>query len=451
MQILHYNFSKKLGKLDIYNFLINLGEYLSEYNTIQQEEQQIINNFYSIALNLQKIMAFIGVNYTWLPISELPEITINNTLITHVKQLLYNIIIKGFYYLDYANIIFIFHEHAPFTYAIERTYMLLLNTIISEQKNCYNAQYMLSIILSNAAAHNNYYAIRTLIFKCSASPITGIYQTSRTNPITAQNTMPIIQTFTQNSAHIYKTYFIVLPQEKEHNFLLMLRKINFCEPDIESWKTQKIFRCVLHNNLKMALNYLLEQKLFWTKLIIEEEDIIIMAYILIAQLEHSNLINIIFNHPNVLNNAVFKANLIKQHINNYINIIKQNIYSDNPNNKIFKIIIDFAKYFSTLNHDNNLSYTELINKLRQANQQLENINTIHSLEINKLEEQLKKMTLDTEDLHNTALQLSEKYNYLLSQFYQSYSKTNNPTQLNLKARNIEYGAPKYNTLRRNSF
>lgn len=441
IQIFDYNFSKKSGELDICNFLINLEEYLLEYNTIKQEEQQIINNFYSIVLNLQKLIAFIGVNYTWLPTNVPPKNIVNNDLITHVKQSLYNIIIKGFHYVDYANIIFIFHEHAPFTYIIERTYKLLIHTFTSEQNNYYNVQHILSIILSNAATNNNYYAIKTLIFKYNVSPIIAISQPPATNHIVTQNTIPIIQIFTKDFTQNYKSYFIVSPQEKEYNFLLMLHKINFCDPNIERWKIQKIFRCVLQNNLKLALNYLLEQKMFWTKLTLEEEDIIIMAYILIAQLEQSNLINITLNHPNILNNAVFKATLVKQHINDYINIINQIIYLNNPSNRIFKIIMDFTKYFSALNYDNNLIYAELISKLRQANQRLENIKSIYILEINKLEEQLKKMTLDTRSLHNTAIQLSEKYNYLLSQFYQIYSKTNHPTQPTLK----------HNILRHNSF
>lgn len=425
IQIFDYSFSKKLGELDVCNFLTNLDKYLSEYNTIKQKEPQIINNFYSIVLNLQKMMAFMDINYTWLTIKTNQKNMINNNLIKNTKQLIYNMIAKSFYSENYTNIIFIFHKHTPFTYSTERVYKLLINTITTEQNKNYDLQYVLSLILSDAAMRNNYYAIKILTSQYKVSPITLI----------ASNTMPILQIFSQNGEQIYKQYFMVLPQEKEYNFISMLHTINFLDPNIEYWKIQKIFRCTFQNNLKQALNYLLDQKIFWTKLILEEEDIILIAYSIVTQLDHNNLVNIIFNHPNVLNNSIFKANFIQQHINHYINIINQIIYFNDSSNNTLKTIINFTKYFLTLQYNNNLIYNEFINKLQQENKRLENMAFIYNLEVAHLEEQLKQMTLDTRAISTVAVDLSNKYNYLLSQFHQIHSTTNPPTKQTLKSNN----------------
>lgn len=377
LKIRCYQFSDQSGEEDLINLLQNLDNYLLISTQNNLETNDIQKNFYILIDNLLKLMNYLHINYNWSITPELLTKEIYTQLIKKTKELTKNLLIKSLTNTQYTPLIPIFHQHMPFTYAIETTYKLLINSIldIKPETGIY-IQQILSICLTDAAIYNNAYAIKILINEYNVSPTVMWHPLCITYKNIAINNMPIMYiTEAELTAKLIK-FFTVSHREQEHMFIMMLHKIDFSNELLYVWQIQEIFRCSFKNNFILAINYLLTQQYFCQRLRIEEDDVIMMAFSSIAIPGYQELINIIFNHANILHhnqeleNKILKINEYKTKFNNLNELQKSyNNYNDN----ILKVILNFIKIFILRYPEQNALYELLtITKTKIEKLQLEN-------------------------------------------------------------------------------
>ncbi len=202
---------------------------------------------------------------------------------------------------------------------------------------------------------------------------------------------------------------------------------------IEPWHVQEIFGCAFKNFFLQAINYLLNQKTFCKKLEITENTIIMMAFGLIILPKYNYLINIILNHPNIINTKYYDTQKIMQSLDYFRKTLNKmimfKITNENYNFIPLQVVSDFIRtLLVTKNYEEHLSPEFLITihneieKLKQENSLLLQYREL----LQGLETQLNQLELETKDIkheHNLLLQkyyvLLRKTNYIQTHSYSS--------------------------------
>lgn len=364
LKIHYYQFSDQSGEEDIPNLINNIDNYLllSTQETLDTTEMQ--NNFHIMIDNLLKLMNYLYINHNWSVTPKLLTSDFYTKLIKKAKHMIQHLLIKSLLNTKYFHLIFMFHQHAPFTNSIDTIYKLLINSIIDvKPETGIYIQQVLSIYLTDAAIYNNAYAIKILMNDYNVSPTIIWHPLCITYKNLAITNMPI--TYITNAELSIKCtkFFTVSHKEQEHIFIMMLNKIDFSNEHLPPWQIQEIFRCSFKNNFILAINYLLTQQSFCKRLQTEDEDIIMMAFSATTIPGYQQLINIILNNPNILHNnpdienIILKIEQYKTKFNNINQIQKE---CANYDDKILKIILNFIKTFILRYPEQNALYELLI-------------------------------------------------------------------------------------------
>ena len=407
-------------KQDINNFFIEINHYLlTDLPTaeIQRDFQVMIDNF-------QLIMNYLNINEKWAIKNISPCNKPDIKFIQHVQGKIQTLITTGILNEQYNNIIFEFHRHIPFTEEIKQIYKFFINSILAIKRNTgIHIELVLSAYLINAIIYNNYFAIKILLEDynvCPAKPWLALPTKYKRFNLTA---LPITQITNTDQVAVRESFFKVSWHLQEHNFMIMLNKIDFFEDSIQPWHVQEIFGCAFKNFFLQAINYLLTQKIFCKKFEIKEETIIMMAFGLIILPKYHYLINIILNHPNIIKTINYNSQNITNSLDYFTKTLNKmlifKITHENYNFIPLQIVSDFIRtLLVTKNYEEHLSPDFLmtihnaIEKLTQEN----NLLLQHKELFQALEAQLNQLDLETQAI-------KREYNLLLHKYYVLLRKT----------------------------
>ncbi len=353
-----YEFSIRSGNKNIADFLCCIDQILSVDNAISFNANttlslKIKKNFYDMIRNFEKFMYYANINEKWQSTNYNQHNDSMSTLVQKTKKATQRILLKGILQPNYTNLIFEFHQYKPLVSFIPMIYKLLINSIIDidiDNEDGVDLKKIFTLYLLHAATYNNSVAIEILLKEYHASPLKSwpVFNDITNKPET--KIMPIIQLTTNTkNIGIDKSSFNISCLEQEYNFILMLNNINFTETTIKTWKIQEIFRCAFKNNFIEAMNHLLAQSAFCQKLILTEEDLIMIAFVIISIPEYNILVNMIISKDNLLKNAVSSVEDPLKKIQYYQTTL-QNMTKPTPHGQIFdygviKIVLNFLSYF----------------------------------------------------------------------------------------------------------
>lgn len=356
-RLISYKFSINSGNKDIADFLSFIDQILfinPDANVPDGQEEalplQVKEDFNAMISNFEKFMIYAQINETWQVQDQYVDDVSMVTLIQKTKKATQRILIKGILHSNYANIIFCFHQHKPLLGSTQVIYKLLINSIIDlgSEANI-DLERVIALYLMDAANYNNCVAIQILITEYSASPI-NTWQAM--NLVTNQNEaiiMPIIQLTNTKKTSLDKQVVDISSLEQEYNFIFMLNSIDFSNASIETWKLQEIFRCAFKNKFINALNNLLSQQDFCQKLILTEEDLIMVAFSAVVFPTYNSLVNMIIKKNNLLKTADCGSEDTLKKIEYYKIVFKDMIKPvldyENFEYTIIKVVLDFLSYF----------------------------------------------------------------------------------------------------------
>ena len=355
-RLIVYDSSIRSGNKNIADFLCCIDEILSVYNAILFNTNTTLSlktkkNFYAMIRNFEKFMYYANINEKWQSTNYNQHNDSMSPLVQKTKKATQRILLKGILQPTYINLIFEFHQYKSLISFIPMIYKLLINSIMDiANEEGVDLKKIFTLYLLNAATYNNSGAIEILLKEYHASPLKTwpVFSAITNNPET--KIMPIIQLTTNTKKiKIDKSSFNIYCLEQEYNFILMLKNINFTETTIKPWKIQEIFRCAFKNNFIEAMNHLLAQLAFCQKLILTEEDLIMIAFVIVSIPEYNTLVNMIISKDNLLKNAVSSVEDPLKKIQYYQttlqNMTTSILNGQNFDYGVIKIVLNFLSYF----------------------------------------------------------------------------------------------------------
>lgn len=443
-----YEFSSQSGQQDITDFLFIINQLLSNNNSNSSENIFLATlivkeNFYSILKNFEKMMNYLNINEKWQQKNKGKNKRNNNYIIKYIattKGKVQKILMQGMVNFYYINLIFVFNQHKPFISSMQLIYRLLLNAVVdlSLETDIYFSDQVLYAYLMDAANANNLCAIKILIEEHHISSIKILPVINRITNKIESFTMPILQLTNVKKYGLDRKSSDDYWKEVEYNFIYMFNSIDFSKIIIQLWQPQEIFRCAFKTTFMRALICLLQHQIFCESLFFTEEDLIMIAFSMVAIPDYTNIVNIILNKNNFLKTLNSNHEETLKKTQNYIDLL-QGRFNSNSNfqdldHLILKTSLDFSSYFFSKHMENNaISKLLMIVKfeqenLTQENQKLLNNNFAFQEEItvlNKKIENLQLLSLSKKHIESKKRYLTEKkienlekkYNFLINQNY----------------------------------
>jgi hypothetical protein len=404
-RLISYKFSINSGNKDIADFLSFIDQILltnPDANISEGNEAlplKVKEDFNAMIAAFERFMSYAQINEKWQIQDKYIDDVSMITLIQKTKKVIQRMLIKGILQLNYTNIIFCFHQHKPLINSMQVIYKLLINSIIDVGAEAnVDLERVVTLYLMNAATYNNCDAIQILITEYSASPInTWPALNVVTNKLEAI-IMPIIQLTNTKKASLDKQVVDISCIEQEYNFIFMLNNIDFSSTSIETWKLQEIFMCAFKNKFIDALNNLLLQQDFCQRLILTEEDLIMIAFSVVVFPTYNSLVNMIIKKNNLLKtfdcNSEDTLKKIEYYKVVFEDMIKPVLDCENFDYTIIKAVITFLSYFIDVRPESEMIPNWLIvvqatqEKLKAENEMLLQNNLKLQAEILLLKSQL---------------------------------------------------------------
>ena len=160
--------------------------------------------------------------------------------------------------------------------------------------------------------------------------------------------------------------------EEEHNLLIMVNTLCFSEEYIYISQIQELFRHAFKNKFFEVIHYLLSQLEFCKRLILNDEDCIMMAFSrIIMPNEYSSVVNLVLYTIKLFNDKHYKY--ISNQLN-YYNSVLNNVDNHNLNFRIInsiilKVIVNFTTIFLSRypeKHHIETQQLETISRLKQS-------------------------------------------------------------------------------------
>ena len=398
-KLVSYKFSVDSGNPDIGDFLSFLDQILSGNNS----SLTVQNNFYAVVTNFEKFINYANINEEWQEKQQGNILDIN--LKIKIKKTIQQMLIKGILQPDYINLIFEFHQRKPFLMSTQMIYIFLINSIIDiGPESEIDCERILSLYLLNAANYNNSDAIKILLERYNVSPVKTWPAVNLANNEIEAIIMPIIQLTNTKIHQIDKQFANNLVVQPESNFILMLNHIDFHQENIKTCKIQEIFRCAFKNKFITAIDSMLKKEEFCQKIFFTEEDLIMLAFGLVAIPDYAVLINRIVDGDNILKTTQLNKEDTLKKLNYYINILQKIVSTKYECEKfdhiVINIALEFISYFLEKNPENDLISNLLVlaqfeqNKLTQANNLLLETNSKLYTENLTLQKKLDKSNIN---------------------------------------------------------
>lgn len=198
---------------------------------------------------------------------------------------------------------------------------------------------------------------------------------------------------------------------EEHNLLIMVSKLCFSKEDMDISQIQELFRHAFKNKFFEVINYLLSQLEFCKRLILHDEDCIMMAFsIIIMPNEYSSVVNLVLYNIKQFNDKHYKY--ISNQLN-YYNAVLNNVDNHHFNFKIInsiilKVIVNFTTILLSRYHEKQHIEKQHLETISQLKQLLTTnhisltalkythftIQTSYKNTIKNLEEQLEELTIN---------------------------------------------------------
>jgi len=403
LDIIKYDFSESSGPQDIADFLFSMGIDGNLSSTSSREPSEMKKNFYTMLHNFQKFMAYANINEKWRNALSSKTSIIPNDFLLKIKRHIKLFLTEGILNNKHNNLIFEFSGHKLFIEGMSSIYRLLINAVLTTFPELDDhREQILSLCLGHAAACNNSSAIEILLTEYHASAIQTWPAINVRTDQPELTTMPILRITEQT---MDKEIFGISWTEQENNFTLMLNHIYFSKTDIENWQILEIFRVAFKNEFVMALGQLLKQKSFCQKLILTNEDLIMIAFRKVAVPSYQFLIESMLNNSNLFSadssDATIQPNNDAERLKTYIKLL-QTILTSKVDGKKFhdtsiKLAIDFIQFLLSKNPEYN-TIIALITNTQRHQDELSKKNSALFLQQLKSEETIETLVKNLESL-----------------------------------------------------
>jgi len=403
LDIIKYDFSESSGPQDIADFLFSMGIDGNLSSTSSREPSEMKKNFYTMLHNFQKFMAYANINEKWRNALSSKTSIIPNDFLLKIKRHIKLFLTEGILNNKHNNLIFEFSGHKLFIEGMSSIYRLLINAVLTTFPELDDhREQILSLCLGHAAACNNSSAIEILLTEYHASAIQTWPAINVRTDQPELTTMPILRITEQT---MDKEIFGISWTEQENNFTLMLNHIDFSKTDIENWQILEIFRVAFKNEFVMALGQLLKQKSFCQKLILTNEDLIMIAFRKVAVPSYQFLIESMLNNSNLFSadssDATIQPNNDAERLKTYIKLL-QTILTSKVDGKKFhdtsiKLAIDFIQFLLSKNPEYN-TIIALITNTQRHQDELSKKNSALFLQQLKSEETIETLVKNLESL-----------------------------------------------------